>query len=295
MLTLLLAVCLEKTTCKNSSNSSIPPSQMDADETVRRSKPRRKARPGPDRSGPDLRKLTIEETIPVESCDHCGVDLSGVDPIDRERLVQYDIVFQVIERRVEAEVKPCPDCQTRSKAAFPASLSGPVQYGPGLQAFIINLLVAYMRSLPCVVELVRALSGLRLSEATCLGYIRRLHQALHAWQTAASRRHSDCARRLRCRHARTTLWPDTNRRLATNRGVGSYCHCSLRAAPSPGCNSSVLGVPGRVQRCARAPVDCQYQSVVAYGWVPCSQYPVRTRNDRQRREYTTNHFPLSNR
>ncbi len=37
-----------------------------------------------------------------------------------------------------------------------------------------------------------------------------------------SRRHSSCARRHRCRHARTTLWPDTNRRLDTNRGVSSY-------------------------------------------------------------------------
>ena len=65
-------------------------------------------------------------------------------------------------------------------------MPGPVQYGSGLQACIINLLVAHMLSLRRTVELLKALSGLRLSEATCLGYIRRLHQALQAWETAAS-------------------------------------------------------------------------------------------------------------
>ena len=43
-----------------------------------------------------------------------------------------------------------------------------------------------MLSLRRVVELVRAISGLCLSEATCLGYIRRLQQALQAWEEAAS-------------------------------------------------------------------------------------------------------------
>jgi hypothetical protein len=41
----------------------------------------------------------------------------------------------------------------------------------------------------------------------------------------AWRSHSNCARRQRCRLARTTLWPDTNSRLDTNRGVSSYLHC----------------------------------------------------------------------
>ena len=94
-------------------------------------------------------------------------------------------MFQVIEHPVEAEVKHCPDCQARSKADFPANIPGPRQYGSGLQAFIINLLVAYMLSLRRTVELVRAISGLRLSEATCLGYIRRLHESQQAWETAA--------------------------------------------------------------------------------------------------------------
>ncbi len=192
LLTLLLAVWLEKTTRKNSSNSSIPPSRVDADETAQRASPGNSAAKANDRTGPNLQKVTTEETVTVEACDRCGTDLSDVDPIGRERRILYDIVLQVIEHRVEAEVKQCPDCRARSKGRFPASMPGPVQYGTGLQAFIINLLVAPMLSLRRTVERVQAISGLRLSEATCLGYIRRLHEALQAWEDAASARLLAC-------------------------------------------------------------------------------------------------------
>ena len=64
-------------------------------------------------------------------------------------------------------------------------MPGPRQYGTGLQAFLINLLVTQMLSLRRAVELVQAISGLRISEATCLNYIRRLHDALQSWQDAA--------------------------------------------------------------------------------------------------------------
>ena len=186
LLTLLLAVLLEKTTRKTSRNSSIPPSQVEEDATAQRASPAQRAAKAHDRTSPNLQKVTPEETVTVEACDRCGADLSEVAPSDRERRVLYDIVLQVIEQRVEAEVKQCPDCQARNKGEFPASMPGPVQYGVGLQAFIINLLVAHMLSLRRTVELVRALSGLRLSEATCRGYIRRLHAALQAWEAAAS-------------------------------------------------------------------------------------------------------------
>ena len=56
--------------------------------------------------------------VTVEACDRCGADLSAVAPSDRERRVLYNIVFQVIEQRVGAEVKQCPNCQARNTGAF---------------------------------------------------------------------------------------------------------------------------------------------------------------------------------
>ena len=158
------------------------------DDTAQRAKPGRRAAQANDQIGSNLQKVTTAETLTVEACDNCGADLSQVAASGRERRVLYDIVFQLIEHRVEAELKHCPHCQARSKAEFPANMPGPRQYGRGLQAFIINLLTAHMLSLRRTVELVRAISGLRLSEATCLGYIRRLHESLQAWETAARAR-----------------------------------------------------------------------------------------------------------
>ena len=92
----------------------------------------------------------------------------------------------MIERRVEAQVKQCPDFRASSKAEFPASMPGLRQYGSCWQALTSNLLVAHMLSLRRVVEVVRAISSSQLSKATCLGHIRRPHEALQAWEVAAS-------------------------------------------------------------------------------------------------------------
>ena len=186
LLDILVAVFLEKTTRKTSANSSIPPSQTDKDETARRGRADSSKRARPNlQTGTGLRKTTIEETASVETCDACGADLTGIDPVSRERRILYDIVFEVVEHRVDAEVKECPDCRTRTKGRFPDAMPGPLQYGIGLQAFIITLLVAHMLSLRRAAALVHAICGLRLSEATCLGYVRRLHDALEPWEQAA--------------------------------------------------------------------------------------------------------------
>ena len=180
-----MAVFLEKTTRKTSRNSGLPPSQTEKDETARRDGSSGKGAKPNLSTGDNLRKTTVEETVTVDACDTCGADLSGVDPVNRERRILYDIVFEVVERRVDAEIKECPDCQARTKGRFPETMPGPLQYGSGLQAFIINLLIAHMLSLRRAVALVQAISGLKLSEATCLGYVRRLHDALEAWEEAA--------------------------------------------------------------------------------------------------------------
>ena len=185
LLNVLIAVLLERATRKTSRNSGLPPSQTGKDESARRAGGSGKG-PKPNlQTGDNLRKTVVEETVAVEACDACGADLSGVGPAGRERRVLHDIVFEVVERRVDAEIKDCPGCRARTKGRFPDDMPGPVQYGHGLQAFVVNLLVAHMLSLRRAVALVQAISGLRLSEATCLEWTRRLDQALQPWEDAA--------------------------------------------------------------------------------------------------------------
>ena len=237
LLDILVAVFLEKTTPKTSRNSGLPPSQTDKDETARRTGKDDSGKDAkPDKqTGDNLRKTTVEETVTVETCDTCGADLSGVDPVERERRIQYDIVFEVVEHRVDAEVKECPECRARTKGRFPDAMPGPLQYGAGLQAFIINLLVAHMLSLRRATALVQAISGLRLSEATCLGYIRRLHDALQSWEEAAIAHLLECP----ALHADETKafvpptpcarhWPQVRRWLTAERGLNAELVDSLR-------------------------------------------------------------------
>ncbi len=75
--------------------------------------------------------------------------------------------------------------QLKARGRFPDDMPGPLQCGAGLQAFVVNPLVAHMLSLRRAVALVQAIPGLRLSEATCLGCVRRLHEALQPWEEAA--------------------------------------------------------------------------------------------------------------
>ena len=54
----------------------------------------------------------------------------------------------------------------------------PLQYGAGIKAYILNLLIAQMLSLKRVQQSIRTLIGMILSEATILKYLMQLHQAL---------------------------------------------------------------------------------------------------------------------
>ena len=169
---ILIAVFLEKTTKKTSTNSSIPPSQTDKDETRKSSKKNRDTSAAENSmTGENFETTTVEEVSTVEVCDSCGTDLSDIEPSAREQRVLRDIKFTVVEVKADAEIKDCPECRARTKGRFPENMPGPLQYGNGIKAFVINLLVTQMVSSSRAVGLVQAMSGIKLSEATCLGSV----------------------------------------------------------------------------------------------------------------------------
>ena len=184
----LIAVFLEKTTKKTSKNSSIPPSQTGKDETKK--SPRKNCDTSAARNsmtGENFETTTVEEISTVGVCDSCGTDLSDIEPSAREQRVLRDIKFTVVEVKVDAEIKDCPECRARTKGRFPENMPGPLQYGNGIKAFVINLLVTQMVSLNRAVGLMQVMSGIKLSEATCLGYIQRLHDALEPWEAGTKK------------------------------------------------------------------------------------------------------------
>ena len=67
-------------------------------------------------------------------------------------------------------------------------MPGPLQYGPGIKAYVVHLLIAQMLSLKRVAQSMHALIGRTLSEATLLGYVAQLHHALAQWERHAIER-----------------------------------------------------------------------------------------------------------
>ena len=183
---LILAIFLERSTNKNSKNSSKPSSQTDKDESAlshvgSNGKGKRENKT-------QARNTRVKETVTISqvlTCDVCAEDLSKVSCIDHERRTKIDIVFEKVIDHVDAEIKRCPACAATTKGLFPSDRHGPLQYGDGLKAFVINFLVSQMVALNRVQKLVKSMIGVVIAEATLLKFILRLNQALETWEHLA--------------------------------------------------------------------------------------------------------------
>ena len=184
---LMLSIFLEKATKKDNKNSSIPSSQTDKDESSLDLHQGSKGKGKKEKNISANNTRTVENTFVLEvySCNVCGEDLSKTECTDHERRTKIDIVFEKVVEHTDAEIKQCPSCNSVVKASFPADLHGPLQYGDGLKAYVINLLVCQMVALNRVQKLVTAMMEVTLSEASLLKFIFRLHLALEQWEIAA--------------------------------------------------------------------------------------------------------------
>ena len=126
LLGIMIAIFLEKTTKKTSTNSSIPPSQTDKDETKKAPKTNRDTSAAENSmTGENFETTTVEEVSTVEVCDSCGTDLSDIEPSACEQRVLRDIKFTVVDLKVDAEIKDCPECRARTKGRFPENMPRP--------------------------------------------------------------------------------------------------------------------------------------------------------------------------
>lgn len=184
---IILSVFMEKNTKKTSNNSSIPPSQTTPDESSTTCKSKGKRDPK-DNTAQEItvcgntRTIETVTLLPVTTCNICGEDLTNTPCSHVERRTKIDIVFEKTEEHIDAEIKQCQSCKATVKAAFPRDMPGVLQYGNGVKAYVIQLIVAQMVALNRVVEMMEAILGRTLSEATLLNYVMRLHGALENWE-----------------------------------------------------------------------------------------------------------------
>ena len=183
---LLMAVFMERRTTKDSSNSSLPSSQTEKDDTATtRPGANGKGKSHDDHRSANTRTIETTEVVKVNRCQSCGEALSETPCQGHERRTRIDILFEKVVTHVDAEIKRCPHCQAQSKGRFPADMPGPLQYGPGIKAYVLNLLIAQMLSLNRVQQSIRTLIGQLISEATLLKYVLQLHHALADWEQSA--------------------------------------------------------------------------------------------------------------
>ncbi len=184
---IILSVFMEKNTKKTSRNSSIPPSQTTSDESSTMKKNNRK----PDDKANTEKEITVSGNtrtiesvtlLPVTTCNICGEDLTNTPCTHIERRTKIDIIFEKTEEHVDVEIKQCQSCKATVKPAFPQDMPGVLQYGNGVKAYVIQLIVAQMIALNRVVEMMEALIGRTISESTLLNYVMRLHVALGSWE-----------------------------------------------------------------------------------------------------------------
>ena len=186
LINLLIAIFLEKTTNKNNKNSSKPSSQTEKDESsTTHPGTNGKGKQESDAVASNTRTLETFTIARVTQCHTCGQDLTEAECEHIERRTKIDIVFETVIEHVDAEIKYCDNCDATVKAKFPSDMPGPLQYGDGLKAYIISLLVCQMISLNRVQKLIKTLIGRVISPASLLQFVLRLHFALEQWESTA--------------------------------------------------------------------------------------------------------------
>ena len=189
-LKLVVSVFMEKQTKKTSKNSSLPSSQTDEDETGLEDTDNKKRRQQREKSNThqsdNTRTIETVTVIEVAHCQHCGESLCDEACIALERRTMIDIIFEKQITHVDAEIKSCPSCHQQTKGDHPKTMQGPKQYGLGVKAYIIQMLITQMVSLKRLKKQLGTLIGEWVSEAVMLKYILQLHHALEPWEEQAT-------------------------------------------------------------------------------------------------------------
>jgi transposase len=184
LINLLISIFLEKTTKKTNKNSSKSSSQTEKDESsITHLGTNGKGKQESDAVASNTRTIETITVARVTQCNICGQDLTDAACEHIERRTKVDIVFETVIEHVDAEIKYCDSCDTTVKGKFPSDMPGPLQYGNGLKAYIISLLVCQMISLNRVQKLIKTLIGRVIAEASLLQFVLRLHLALEQWES----------------------------------------------------------------------------------------------------------------
>lgn len=159
----------------NSRNSSQPPSR-----DQKSNQPEKKRRQhGPPFGHQKFSRPLLDNPdrviqVPVTECEECHADLTGVAPEDFERRQITELPEAnpiVIETRQHRTT--CPHCLTLNRASLPEGLEAERYFGPNLEATVIFYKQTQHLSYERIVETMRALHGVSLSEGAIASILQR--------------------------------------------------------------------------------------------------------------------------
>lgn len=181
---------LEQRLSKNSRNSSKPPSSDEFDKPKPKSLRGRSGKKSGGQKGHIGHTLTRVENpdhitvLPVTTCSCCA-DLTQIAPIG------YDVrqIFELPKPKLDVlelqgEIKICPDCDMRVKAAFPDSVNAPVQYGERFRALLVYLHYQQLVPLNRINQMMQDLYNAPVSEATIINTSKQCYENLEPFEQA---------------------------------------------------------------------------------------------------------------
>jgi hypothetical protein len=96
--------------------------------------------------------LAAPPQAPVKRCFHAPqtsrVANARLHQAASPQFYSHNPIWDDLFTQPDAEIKTCPDCGTQTtRAPFPEAFCGPVEYGAGIKAYVLNLLIGQMISL----------------------------------------------------------------------------------------------------------------------------------------------------
>jgi len=158
---------------KTPDNSSLPPSQgQKANRPEGKTKQRRKGRKGTPRRLAETPDHTRD--IYADKCDKCGHALTPEDQPDVHAYDHIDIPpVRPVTTRVNLHKGSCPCCGGNIKGEAPADMPLGSPFGPNIAAIVTYLHARHMVSYNRLVEIMKALFGLDISEGALSNMLER--------------------------------------------------------------------------------------------------------------------------